>query len=99
MHLTPLCKEELAFQFCNSQTRDQRRCARHGAGRKTTGKARREENEALGENSVNGSGQPSFVLLEPEKEHRVAVIPDKVTWQQLAGWAGKGFPLPPTAMD
>lgn len=97
MHLTPLCKEERAFQFCNSQTRDQRKSARHGAGRTTTGKARREENEDLGENSVHGSGQPPLVL-EPEKEHRVAVIPDKVTRQQLVGRAGKGFPLPPTAM-
>lgn len=83
---------------CNSQTRDHRRYTRHGAGRNTVGKARRGENEDLGENSVNRSGQPPFVLLEREKAQRLTVVPDKKTRQQHVGQAGKCFPLSPTEM-
>lgn len=85
---TPSCSR-------NSQTRDQRRHARHGAGRNTVGKTRMEENEHLGENSVNRSGQPPFVLPASEKEQRQSVVPDKMTWQQHVGQAGKHFPVSP----
>lgn len=64
-----------------------------GAGRNTIGKARREENEDIGENSVNRSGQPPFVLLEPQKEQKLT---NKMTRQQHVGQAGKHFHLSPT---